>query len=457
MARLREMQQQTDVDEHFHHLSTRHSPWRMRHLRRDGFGASNLKIPDELVIKPTAVLGGHSESCTYDVYWYDCWVRRQMECQPRELYSVLQGGKEIWNDIPMDTFATVWREVWIQASRNDSSIDSIIAHLLNEKLVTMEDDAEALNSSRNLVFAIIGWQTMLYKPDMGSCPPVQLAIVDETDGYQGHAYIDLRQDQSTARKALHEFLMGFGVLLPCHNFGELASDDDRKILAMIKVVSPDLLNTHLLISVGGIHIKWTDSLAFHLKFDADSNTLYLFRFPTFCAVNLLEKGKDHTKTTLHSCAAPPIFASQWETHEEVDDLLRETLLSYRLLFAQNKASRKLFRSMSPFEDLPQGCKDYNLLEMCGKKQSNFVAWLPERESYVLSKDFPLLRSRLAVLAQHISTRRPRTWKELWNDKRDSASWFTFWAVLVIGGIGIFLAFLQVILQIVQIGYQIKGS
>jgi hypothetical protein len=148
-------------------------------------------------------------------------------------------------------------------------------------------------------------------------------------------------------------------------------------------------------------------------------------------------------------------ASYWATHEDINDLLRETLLSYRLLFGQNKASRRLFRSLNPFGDLPERCKDRNLSELCGRKQSGFETQLPERDSYVLSKDFPILRSRLAVLAYHFSNKRPRTWKELWNDKRDSASWFTFWTVLIFGGIAIILAFVQVVLQIVQVSLQIK--
>jgi hypothetical protein len=141
----------------------------------------------------------------------------------------------------------------------------------------------------------------------------------------------------------------------------------------------------------------------------------------------------------------------------VNDLLRETLLSYRLLFGQDKASRRLFRSLNPFGDLPEGCEDRSLSELCSRKKSNFATWLHEHDSYVLSKDFPILGSKLAGLAHHFSNKRPRTWKELWNDKRDSASWFTFWAVLLIGGIGIILAFMQVLLQIVQISLEIKQS
>lgn len=418
--------------------------------------APDLAIPDGFVIKPTALLDDDSfKGYPYDVCWYDCWVRYQMESQPRDLYSVLQETGAEQSDIPMMAFTTIWHEVWVQASTSDSSIESIVTCLFDKKLAKTHDNTEALSHATNLVFAIIGWQTMLYKPDTGSCPRAQLAIADETDGHRGYAYMNLRQDQGASRKALYEFLMGFGVLLPCYNFNTLASDDDKRALVATKIVTPDSLNVHLLTSIGGIQIKWTDSLACHLEFDADSSTLHLFRFPTFCAINLLGQEKNQTKSTIHSCAAPPMAASYWATHEDINDLLRETLLSYRLLFGQNKASRRLFRSLNPFGDLPERCKDRSLSELCGRKQSGFETQLPERDSYVLSKDFPILRSRLAVLAYHFSNKRPRTWKELWNDKRDSASWFTFWTVLIFGGIAIILAFVQVVLQIVQVSLQIK--
>ena len=274
-------------------------------------------------------------------------------------------------------FISLWREVSILASISEPSVDSIVAHLLNKKLISIGDDARALSGARNLVFAIIGWQTMWYRPDMGSCPRNQLAVVDETGGYREYAYMKLRQEQSASRKGLDEFLLGFGVLLPCRDFSAVASDDDKKALATIKVLSADTFNAYLLTTVGGIRIQWTDSLACHLEVDADSKTLYLFRFPTFCSINLLVQENDKTKTTLHSCAASPGVASLWATHDEVNDLLRETLLSYRLLFGQNKASRQLFRSLTPFEDLPNECSDYSLSALCYRKQSNHAIRLRE--------------------------------------------------------------------------------
>jgi hypothetical protein len=381
-----------------------------------------------------------------------------MESQPQELYSVLQEAQGAQIEIPKKALTTVWHAVWVETSKNNASIHSIVTNLLSEGLISVDDDDnEALDCAINLVFAIIGWQTMLYKPDMGSCSRNQLAIVDETDGHRGYAYMELRQSQVASTKPLHQFLMGFGVLLPCYNFSALNSDDDKRAVATTKTVSPESLNAHILNSAGSIQFKWTDSLACHLEFDVLSSTLYLFRFPTFCAIHLLGQDKNQTNPTLHSCAAPPTNASYWATYDDVNDLLRETLLSYRLLFGQHKASRRLFRSLHPFEDLSHGCEDVNLSELCGKKQSSFATWLRETDCYVLSKDFPILQSKLAVLAHQFSSKRPRTWKELWSDRRDSASWFTFWIILIVGGIGIILAFTQVILQIVQISLQMKET
>jgi hypothetical protein len=39
---------------------------------------------------------------------------------------------------------------------------------------------------------------------------------------------------------------------------------------------------------------------------------------------------------------------------------------------------------------------------------------------------------------------------IWKDKRDSAHWLTFWAVIIIGGAGLLLGFMQVLLQAIQL-------
>ncbi len=141
---------------------------------------------------------------------------------------------------------------------------------------------------------------------------------------------------------------------------------------------------------------------------------------------------------------------QWASESDISGLLNEILLSYRLLFGQDKEARKLFRSLKPFEDLPKEAHDPLLASLCGRKSFDAFELGEQHMTYRVAHDFPMLRCRLASLKMQLSVSKPRGWGELWRDRRDSAHWFTFWAVIIIGGAGLLLSFLQVVLQIVQV-------
>ncbi len=94
------------------------------------------------------------------------------------------------------------------------SIEDIVAHLQKSNLLQLGNDTEALINAKNLVFAVIRWQTMLYQADMHSYPPDQLAIQSEMGIHQGQAHMFLKQNNSACKKKLHEFLLGYGLLLP---------------------------------------------------------------------------------------------------------------------------------------------------------------------------------------------------------------------------------------------------
>lgn len=154
---------------------------------------------------------------------------------------------------------------------------------------------------------------------------------------------------------------------------------------------------------------------------------------------------------LDSYAAQSDDPSQWASKMEVTKFLQEILLSYRLLFGQSKESRHLFQSLKVFESEPVDMHDTLLPKLCQQKNISLPPLCNEREYYRLSRDFPILRSRIANLQHQMLSVKPRSWREIWNDKRDLAQWYTFWAVLVIGGSGIALSFIQVILQGDQLG------
>lgn len=375
--------------------------------------------------------------------------------QPSELFSVLQGHALDSSEMSWASFLLAWRGVWEAITTSESDIDHIILYLERHDLIQLGKDVDSLLLARNLVFSIIGWQTMLYRPGTGSCSQRELAIVDETEGFRGQAHLSLRHSQAACNKRPHEFLMGFGVMLPCRDFSAMSSDEDKKAIRQMRTVAPDLFNTNLLSSLGGVRLIWTDVLSCHLEFDDVSHTMYLYRFPSFCIAHLQSTQGDRAKSTLHACAAPHNNSSHWATTEDVDELLSEILLSYRLLFGQDKDSRALFRVGKVCS--PHGCIpviDGALASLCGRKTCD-VFNFKERAVYDLQQDFPVLKSRLVTAMRHLASKRPRTWRELWQDKRDSGAWLTFWAVIIIGGIGLVLAFIQTVLSAVQVAVSVK--
>ncbi len=383
--------------------------------------------------------------------WYSWWVNEQIKNEPPETFSCLPDFQSDSANRVNQTFVTLWQEIWRHMTTETSiSIEELIRRLASNNTLVLSSDSTALANARNLVFTVIGWQTMLYRSDIRSCPQVQIAIADEMDGYKGQANMCLKQSQNCCKKSMHDFLLGFGILLPPRNFAASEVTENKRAFKEIRLADVAIFNAHFLTSIGGLNIKWIDSLACHLDLDPDSNTLFLFRYPSFCATTIcLEKETAMHKSVVHACAAP-YSSGQWATEDDVEQMLHETLLTYRLLFGQSKRGRQLFRKLRPFERVLEAGTDELLMTLCGQKHYQMRPQLRERDVYDLPRDFPLYRNRLAVLICHLNSRKPRSWKELWQDKRDSASWLTFWVVLIFGGLGILLALLQVMLQIAQL-------
>lgn len=429
----------------------------LRHLDRSQgqHTASDANIRIDEITSPDLWL----ESPMRRAEWYRSWVLKQVRASPRDLYGSLTG-----NDIlSSEEFDTRLEVLWTAVRKclqedESSSINGIAEALVNQEilLVDVKDQSAGLDSASSLIFAIIGWQTMLYNADSGSCRPTQLAIADDLHGMQSSARLVFKQNQSACKRPLYETLLGFGIMLPPPNFDVHEDVNDKRAFIDTTRIEPSSFNAHLLTSIGRIRMRWTDSIACHLELDRSANVLYLYAWPSFCVANLVNHTEKITRAQnpIHACAALDGFQGQWATPDEVDQTLREVLLSYRLLFGQNKKARKIFRRLEPFGNVPKDEIDPLLAQLCGRKQSPLLeGQFKERHTYDLIHDLPVLRSRLAVLQQHLTNQKPRAWRDLWHDKRDSAQWFTFWAVVIIGGLGIFLGFLQVVLQAVQLGLQ----
>lgn len=156
-------------------------------------------------------------------------------------------------------------------------------------------------------------------------------------------------------------------------------------------------------------------------------------------------------------------------------LEQEVILSYRLLFGQDGKSRKVARE--EICRLKNSCAKQNvddlLSDLCERKYEYGRLWwktydktllsypsdiwpitcrtmeghLQQSNVYSARDDFPRLGPRLIRLQQFNSRQRPSKLTDLWRDRRNPSQWYTFWAVLLVGGVANILAALQLLVAI----------
>lgn len=138
-----------------------------------------------------------------------------------------------------------------------SSVYNIVGKLVEQKLLDLETLSETSYHACNLVFAIIGWQTMLFRPDLHSCSVHEIGILDETAGYRGRSHSSLRQGHSAFNKPLNDLLLGFGMMLPPSNFSLTTTDLEANSLGPLATFRTSAFNAHLLGSISKIRFEWT--------------------------------------------------------------------------------------------------------------------------------------------------------------------------------------------------------
>lgn len=169
-------------------------------------------------------------------------------------------------------------------------------------------------------------------------------------------------------------------------------------------------------------------------------------------------------------------SSAWSSDEgfNVQQFMREILLSYRLIFGNDFSSRQQYRytQRKRLRDImPLDCGiDQYLDYYCmssgpagpirgrdGRAATDVaegLAW--KRKSFSQRTDFPIFAQRFSVLQKFISQQRPGTLRALWGNKADINAYHTFRAVLVFGSLGVFLGLIQVVAGIIQAVYTIKA-
>lgn len=222
-----------------------------------------------------------------ELQWYRWWLDQQLATLP----STFRGCLPESASTPQPAFTARFVRVFVEAAKSfeaqsEPSIDHTIEHLMTENFLQPVSGEYDMHLHRILVFAMLGWQTMLYRPSFGTSPPQQLAIVDDFEGCQNQCFLAFKQDLSSTKRPLRDFLLGFGLLIPPKNTCISEDTEERQAFESIVTVEPEELNADVLDSIAHVNISWVDTLSLHLEFNKATNTLFLFRYPSFCAANI---------------------------------------------------------------------------------------------------------------------------------------------------------------------------
>ncbi|KAI9880107.1 MAG: hypothetical protein M1830_005352 [Pleopsidium flavum] len=300
---------------------------------------------------------------------------------------------------------------------------------------------------------------------------------------------------------------------PVHELFKRCSDKVNGARLFTRADGPSFpsrdINVRTLRELGGLELRWTDNYADHLKLSSTSQgkRLYIFWNRTPYDLNNLAYYHTHSHQTDElSRTYALIFGPSSSAARKAGKKLAEFSPSTNTtsLNASTSQSRSPYTAVMTFRQ-PNGSvewRDVHLLrdpaksileaymafpvppeEECifggyffypfadesktAPKIGGIIKWGQPSSSSVLLhiegilrncyrleeyEDFdtyPVFQDRLRELKAFMDSRRPSGFLALWKDKRDTLQWYTFWAVLVVGSLSIFLAFASLAVSTAQ--------
>ncbi|OBS19719.1 hypothetical protein FPOA_11443 [Fusarium poae] len=322
------------------------------------------------------------------------------------------------------------------------SIDNALRALTNHHLKLEVLHHPLKNRARALMFHLMAIITMMYSTELNASSlkdPDQLRI----DKMQCVS-IEFSEPADIAELPFCEMIQSFGPLLPVKDDTVMQSVADPVFSVDSLYVS--LLNASTLTQIGEIQIQWIDNISSHLQFDSETRVLKLFCLPSFAEVN--------SNTT---AAVFILLQDYYDVHNRPKDFtskafLKEIRQSYHLIFSDESLSRSLYMKRERKWLDKNGYEDKYRDQLCGTT----LRTTHGRNSYSKTADFPILAARLSRLQDYILRQNPKSLRMIWRDKRNPYQWYTFWAVIYIGGFGILLSLVQVALSAAQVHYAAKG-
>ena len=243
--------------------------------------------------EPYTFLDTSPDSNVCDLDWYCSWLAHQTSTLPSEFLEILPntGSATVSISSVESAFSKVFYAISEYVCPGESrGIDKIIEHLVVQRRLLLPDDDDTYTNLRQryLVFAILGWQSMLFLPSFNTCPLNELAVYQDINQPNSRLVFDtFKMSTDLTDREMAVLLKGYGNLLPARppELAQVASETSKVASAWSSIVLADI-NVHMLSTLLRVRIHWVETLSHHLDYDQTTRTLCLFRFPSFCVAML---------------------------------------------------------------------------------------------------------------------------------------------------------------------------
>ncbi|KAI1368527.1 hypothetical protein F5Y08DRAFT_335734 [Xylaria arbuscula] len=359
---------------------------------------------------------------------------------------VLPGLRAATREEALGRIAQIGRDaINIILANRRASLEKVYDELV--KIDVVANSPEARDVVIYLLFAIVGRSTMLFTP----CP--LSSGTTSTLRISSEGYKCFEQDtipRGKWKRPIEEIFHSLGMITPQSIRASSTNLNGRDLL------DTRFLNAAVVCDFADISIQWSTCLLTHMSFDDSKRKLWLFALPSFCVLH------DGPESSLLSVFYDTLKSSVEGNHMDHDNLsldhyLREVLLSYHMLFAVDKKSRRYFRRRERRRCQEAiGFLDPTLERLCTETNPGLLD--PEKINksvFSATGDFVILYNRMAALQDFVRTHNPTQRTKLWNDRRDLNLAYTFRAVIIFGAIGVVLSLAQTALSAAQLFYSVK--
>lgn len=160
----------------------------------------------------------------------------------------------------------------------DSSIDQLIEVLVQDS-VLLKTPANQYpdNEARHVIFCLLGWLTLLYRPALPTKGVDGLSIDSQSFPFFAGDTQPITQCSRPFLEVVQVF-RSLGKLLD-----ETSSPQSEHCQSSI-TLRPSNFDAAILTTIGELTICWTDAIGSHLEIDIINQKLFVFRIPSFLRI-----------------------------------------------------------------------------------------------------------------------------------------------------------------------------